>query len=386
MRTSEYYIMTIMQRLPNSNAKFQISKPQPGAKEMVTAGATRAQTALVAIVGSAFEGSEEHDGTNVSGLPSPRPLDADLTRDEWRELMSKIMELGGPIGRGVESLFRTDEWILALVQLGALGAGVVTDPRVVEGVVSHLLEKGRGGKITIAGAPPPGTDSGEVWANEWDGAYGGLSYRKMLDELLAAYPKARVELADLNRVGTIATHVRGESLAGGVSDGLITTPLPFQQCDSIIPIAPLAADPRMGAGLGLGCYLNAAAQTAYGPGWRQVQDLGSLAGLAVDLYTIHPAEFIVLGGGWGVEGGGQMMRHNVVIAGTRIVPVDAVGASIMEFKPEELEQLHLAGRKGYNQEDLDGITDYTWIRGNEIDQVKRAYRKPAGWKPYTPNS
>jgi uncharacterized protein (DUF362 family) len=380
-----------MQRLPRSDAKFQISKPQPGITERTTAGATRSGTPLVGIVSSAFAGSEEHDGTKVEGLSSPRPIDAELTREEWQELVRKAMELGGPIERGFESLVGGDEWVLLLVDLDASAVGekgrpAVSDPRVVEGVVSYLLEKGRGARITIAGAPPPGTDSERLWANEWGGAFGGLSYQKMVDQLSAMYPKVRLELVDLNRTETIAMHVRGEPLAGGLSDGLIATPRPFQQCDSIICVAPLKAQAEMGAGLGLGCYLNAAAQGTYGPGWSQVRDLGSFAALVVDLYTIRPAEIIVLGGGWGVEGDGNVLRHNVVAAGTRVVPVDAVGASIMEFKPEEMEQLHLAGKKGYNSDELDGITDYIWIRGNEIDQVKRAYSKPPGWKPYSPGS
>ena len=74
------------------------------------------------------------------------------------------------------------------------------------------------------------------------------------------------------------------------------------------------------------------------------------------------------------------------LSGTNFRHVDAVGAAVMEFKPEELEQLHLAGKKGYNSEDLDGINYYTWVRGNEIDQVRRAYSKPTGWKPYSSGS
>ena len=371
-----------MQRLPRSDAKFQISKPQPGITERTTAGATRRGTPLVGIVSSAFAGSEEHDGTKVDGLSSPRPIDAELTREEWQELVRKAMELGGPIERGFESLVGVDEWVLLLVDLDASAVGekgrpVVSDPRVVEGVVAYLLEKGRAARITIAGAPPLGTDSEDLWANDWDGAFGGLSYQKMVDRLSAAYPKVRLELVDLNRTETIAMHVRGEPLAGGLSDGLIAVPRPFQQCDSIVCVAPLKTHAEMGAGLGLGCYLNAAAQATH---------LGSLAALVVDLYTIRPAEFIVLGGGWGIEGDGQAVRHNVVVTGTRVVPVDAVGAAVMEFKPEELEQLHLAGKKGYNSEDLDGINYYTWVRGNEIDQVRRAYSKPTGWKPYSSGS
>ena len=376
-----------MQRLPRSDAKFQLSKPQQGIPERATAGASRRATPLVGLAGSEFKGAEDHDGTSVHGLRLPSPLDSELTNEQWSDLTRRVLEIGGPIDSGFEALVAKNEWVLVLVDLGAgqvpdVRAPAVTDPRIVRGVVEYLLEKGRGGRITIGGAPPLDVDTDRVWDEDWGGAFGGASYRSILEELKESFPKANLELADLNRSGSIAMPVRGYPLAGRNPGGMITVARPFQQCDSAVCVAPLKTHTEMGVGLGLGTYLSLASQPHYGKGWSGLRELGRPAEFAVDLFTIRPAEFIVLGGGWSVEGDGKAIRHNVVLAGTRVVSVDAVAASAMGFKPEELELLHLAGKKGFNTDDLDGIVYYIWIRGNEIEQVRRTYKKPSSWKPY----
>jgi hypothetical protein len=342
----------------------------------------------VGLVGSTFEGSEDHDGTVVAGLSSPAPLDAGLTGAQWDEMVRRTMEIGGPAGGGFEAVIGKDEWVLVLVDLGAAHAGGsgtagVTDPRVVRGVLRYLLERGRGRRFTIAAALPPESGAAAGWDAEWGGAFGGLTYRRVLDSLTADFPDRRLELTDLGRAAAIPMAVRGRPLTGGPSYGLISVALPFQRADSIVCIAPLGTHPHLGASLGFGAYLNAADRSEYGAGLDRLPAPGSLAGFAVELFTFRPAEIVVLGGGWACEGDGRPVRHNVLVAGTRAVPVDSVGAAVMGFPPEQLEQLHLAGRKGFNSEDLEGITDYTWIRGHGIAQVRRPFARPSGWKPFT---
>jgi len=70
-------------------------------------------------------------------------------------------------------------------------------------------------------------------------------------------------------------------------------------------------------------------------------------------------------GAWGIEGGGQSVHHNVLVAGANAVSVDAVGAAIMGFEPTRVAHLALAQRRGFGSADLGTI----WVRGNEIEHA-----------------
>jgi len=70
------------------------------------------------------------------------------------------------------------------------------------------------------------------------------------------------------------------------------------------------------------------------------------------------------------------VHHNLAIAGTKAVSVDAVAAAVMGFKPANLPFLALAERKGFGTRDLDSI----WTRGNEIEEASRNFRRPSRWR------
>jgi hypothetical protein len=75
------------------------------------------------------------------------------------------------------------------------------------------------------------------------------------------------------------------------------------------------------------------------------------------------------------------VRHSLLVTGTKAVSVDAVAASLMGFSSGEIPYLTMAERAGaYGEADLDVI----WMRGSEIDEARRAFRKPAEWHPPAP--
>jgi uncharacterized protein (DUF362 family) len=84
-----------------------------------------------------------------------------------------------------------------------------------------------------------------------------------------------------------------------------------------------------------------------------------------------------VGGSWGVEHDGERPRsvhHNLVVAGHNAVAVDAVAATAMGLDPKSLGFLRILDKKGLGTLDLDAI----WMRGNDVGEAKRPFRRPAG--------
>ena len=126
-----------------------------------------------------------------------------------------------------------------------------------------------------------------------------------------------------------------------------------------------------------GNYWGIAPGSFYGYPKQKLLATGAPDEILVDLYMHQPSRFNIVGGSLGVEGAGDTaVRHNVVIAGLNTTAVDAVGAVVMGFDPEKLPLLEKLERRGLGMRDIYSI----WTRGNEAEQVRREFRKPAGWE------
>ena len=174
----------------------------------------------------------------------------------------------------------------------------------------------------------------------------------------------------------------GKALARQNPSGAYTIGKAIQQCDKLISIAPLKTDARTGVALTFSNYLGFAPGAKYGFPKSALLKLGSPEEVLVDLFSYHPADYCILGGPYGLEGGGPdgtaaaAVHHNLLVTGTKAVSVDAVAALLMGFSPEQLPYLALAEKNGDY-----GIAgaDYIWTRGNAVEQARRAFR-PAGAK------
>src|SRR5439155_11838358 len=164
-------------------------------QESVVAAASRDSTPRVGIVTSNFRGSEDHDGTKVSGLADPQPMSADLTQAQVGAMVVETIELGAPVKGGLGGILGQEDWVVIkpnIVSCHGLGpdtrdggahhpylAGTVTDLRVIHALVEYMAEHKYGARITIA------EGSGEWlllerskspvdgWTTEWGGAFGG---------------------------------------------------------------------------------------------------------------------------------------------------------------------------------------------------------------------
>jgi uncharacterized protein (DUF362 family) len=241
-------------------------------------------------------------------------------------------------------------------------------------VVAILAENQRGARITIAEGPNGCPPEADVWASDWGGAFGGLSYRKMVQEFSRAYTSIKFDIVDLNADTAIELPVPGKTMARRNTQQSYSIPKTIQQCDRLISVAPLKTHSRMGVALTFGNYLGIASDARYGLRKSGLGKLGELDEISADLFSFHPADYAILGGSWGLEGD-RSVHHNVVVAAVNAVAVDAVGAAIMGFDPTEISALDMAERNGFGSRDI----DLMWIRANGIEEAKRAFRQPEGW-------
>lgn len=347
---------------------------------VTVSSASRDETARVAIVLSSYAGSSDHDGTKVKGLAEPQPVTKELTDAQIDAMVRKVLDLDNGRGGGLSGIVEADDWVVIKPDISACYGtanryvpGAVTDLRVVRSIIGYLVEHKRGARITVA----EGSDEWQVkerskadtdgWTTDWGGAFGCLSYRGMIAEFAKQQPGVQFECTDLNFDATV------ESPAPANQTRTYHVPKTIQQCDKLISVAPLKTDRRTGVSLTIMNYLGIAPGAQYGFPKTKLAEIGPPEEVAVDLYSFHPADYAVVGGCFGIEGDGESVHHNVVIAGAAATAVDAVGAAVMGFDPAKIGYLHRAERKGFGGSD----TDVVWIRGNEIEEARRSFRKPS---------
>jgi hypothetical protein len=372
-------------------------------QEAATASATRDSTPRVGIVSSDFRGSEDHDGTKVPGLEDPRPVDAELTREQIGAMVVRAIELGSPIKGGMASLIGPEDWVVIkpnIVSCYGLGpeirdggahhqylAGSVTDLRVIESLIEYLAQHKCGARITIAEGSgewlPKDRSKSPIdgWSTDWGGTFGGLSYKKMVEQFTRKYTGIRFDIVDLNFDSSVDLPVPGKVLARNNPEGIYSIPKTIQQCDRIISVAPLKTHTMTGVSLAIKNYFGIGPGVRYGFPKDGLHKLGSPNEVMLDLFSFHPADYAIVGGSWGLEGdgphapGARSVRHNVIVAGPNALAVDVVASSIMGFEPARLPYLSLAEKRGFGVADPDVI----WMRGKDVEQARKIFRKPSGW-------
>jgi hypothetical protein len=310
-------------------------------KESMLASASIDRTPRVGIVLSSFKGGEEHDGTPLAGLSSPRPVDAELTDSELDALLRKAIELSRR-GRRRGGEFPIDgvgpeDWVVVRIT-------PATDVRLVRSLLGILIAARQGKRFTIAddGPAPAGYDG-------------------MLKSLAASHRGLRFEYVNLDSAPYLTAPAVRRTFAARNPDGVYAIPKVIRECDTIIAVAPLD--------VGIApTYMAIAPRAAYGGGREKLLALGDKADVLCDLYLHHPPAYAILGGP-------SQVRHNLVIAGRNAVSVDAVGAAVMGLDVKKIALLDKLEARGFGVADPDSI----WTRGNEIEEARRPFPKPAAW-------
>jgi uncharacterized protein (DUF362 family) len=299
--------------------------------------------------------------SSYEGLPHRCAPDARIEERDLEAMLLTAIELAGPPApRGGWVIVKPN--IVCCPGLSPqYGPAGVTDLRIVRSLIRYLAAR-RCTRITIAegagGWRPAPVDG---WTTEWGGEFGGLTYTGIARELGA-------EILDLNFAETVEHRSAGRVFA---------LPRAIRDCDALISLSPLKTNKGAGVSLAMKNLFGIAPGAVYGFPKFGLHALGPVPDLIADLFAFRPDTYGIVGGPWGVEGEADTpVHHNVLIAGSDSVAVDAVAASVMGFGPGELDFLRIAQRRTLGVTDLDSIL----VRGNPITQARRAFRRSAQWE------
>jgi len=253
--------------------------------------------------------------------------------------------------------------------------GAASDPRIAKELAQLALEAGAS-KVIIA----EGIGAGNVSLKDVSGL-------RVISDMKG------VEVVDLNDEQTEVVNV-SEALAVEQFE----IPPVVLECDFLINLAKLKVHPQAMFTLGMKNLLGAlpgrtfrnpeeAKKRGYltpiipGGGKKIFHDLArdrgpeAMQDAIVDLNTVIPSHLTVIDGLYGMEGKGapvqgKPVKMDLLIAGTDIVAVEAVGAAAMGFNPASISYLKHAVEKGlglgYRIEEID-------IRGASLADVCRKF-------------
>jgi len=222
-------------------------------------------------------------------------------------------------------------------------SGVTTDARVVEAIIDHLQGLGVR-EITVAEGGNPGTDK----------AFKVTGLREVVE-------RHGVGLVNLNKDRGVEVEVKG----GWALDRVVIAETVLE-CDKLVNVPKLKIHHMAQVTLSIknlmGCLV----------GNRGLTMHHRLDEKLVDLATLFKPVVNVVDGIVGSEMDevvGQPVRSNIVIAGTDMVAVDAVGAAAMGLDPAQVRHIQLAARRGLGQGDLEKIK----VVGASLGEVAKPY-------------
>ena len=337
--------------------------------------ATKPGMSVVGLIGSDYEQLEE-----------PAARDAELTETQVEEMVRHAVDMAGGLRQRIEA---DAEWVVIkinIVQLRTRGSGVITDWRVVKGLIKIIHEIVPEARITIAegagGWIPPERQAAATFADLGDG-FEVAGYRALLED--EELEEVDLDIVDLNFDETAEVRVPDQWYAREKW----RLPLTVLECDFLISVPVLKVHDGIGMTSAMKNCIGIAPGMVYG--WNKIMgypprsgnpgiphQAGILDETIVDLVSMAEVDFTVVDAIVGMErryDGGNRMRLNTIVASADIVAADAVSAQLSGFNPFDFEYLTLAAYKGLGQCDLDRIK----IKGSLIGQVARRFEKyPAG--------
>lgn len=246
------------------------------------------------------------------------------------------------------------------------GYGVVTDPRVVEAIVSLALRQGAK-RIKIAeGAAYP------------SGAYDSLAAFEAIG-IADIAKKWNVELVDLNSYDSVDVDVHDGLVLDRVRVGRSV-----MKADVVINVPVLKTHRQTLISV---CLKNIGVGCATREEKKRLHRLGVDEGL-VDVYSVVRPKFNLVDAIVALEGDGPNLPPGkakplgILIGGKDGVAVDAVCAKIMGLNPKDVRHLRLAQQRGLGVLDLKDIE----IKGEAIEDVMTEFELPSTFKHLKPNT
>lgn len=237
------------------------------------------------------------------------------------------------------------------------GYGVVTDPRVVEALVSLSFNQGAKRVKIAEGAAYP------------TGAYDSIAAFQAIG-IAEIAERWDVELIDLNNY---------DSLDIDVAEGLVLDWVRIGrsviEADVVINVPVLKTHRKTLVSL---CLKNIGVGCATREEKMRLHRLGINRGL-VDVYSLVKPKFNLVDGIVALEGDGPNLPPGrakplgLLIAGKDGLAVDAVCARIMGLEPRKIKHLRLAYERGLGVMDIEKIE----VKGEPLDEVVAKFELPS---------
>lgn len=337
-----------------------------------------------------------------------------LSYERVREMVWTAIEKAPAKTGLLPSIIQPGDWVVVKPNMVYIkpqyeySIGDITDPRLTRAVLEYLAEETAAGRITLAmggswrglSGPDDRRDTGPImqdgvqvdgWTCTWGEDYPGFtgSLADVLDALSQAHPDKVFDRGDFNYdvfpslENPQKVPVPESNGIGGWSTESYYVSNMILNCDVLVDVPAMKVHDIPGVSLAHKNYMGTASRMMYGVGGWWLGDLHSQPGgpdaVFSDLLSYHPADYVVMGGAWGMEGkgphhfqGGKPVRTNMVLAGPDMVAVDAVACRIMGFNPWDIENLRRSLAKGYGTLDI----NYIQVNGDPIEKVALEYEKP----------
>jgi uncharacterized protein (DUF362 family) len=355
-------------------------------------------------------------------LARPSSPEDPLDYQRVRDMVWKAIEYAGARAGSLEAKIRPGSWvvikpnIVSLRPSSAYRLGDITDPRVTRAVVEYVARRARAARITIAegGSYRRLSDTTEDhaafqngqrvdltnfdWGTEDYPGFGG-SFGRMIAEFGKEFPGARFDYVDLSydayrdasgklRRIQVPRAPNGVGAFGARPDYYIARTI--RECDFLIDVPVIKVHLQCGLTACLKNYVGTAVREAYqSPGLfnnsllhREHSLDNRIDHFIADLASFHPPDYCVMDGICGLQyqehnndRADQMVRSNLVLAGEDPVALDAMAATLIGFRPWDIEYLHLAASRGMGTLDLDRAD----LAGDDPERLRRRWEKPRRW-------
>jgi uncharacterized protein (DUF362 family) len=261
---------------------------------------------------------------------------------------------------GIEKFVKPNDFvfikpnIVAFPPPGRPPTDLITDPQLVASLVEHCFRAGAR-KVAVGDGPGLGFPSRLV--------YEQVGYEKPIRD--AGGEMAYFDEEPLVNVEVPGGHVLHE----------IRVPKIVNEADVLLNVPKMKTN-SMGGGVTLGI------KNLFGippfddrPPWHRWPELHYML---VDLVRLFRPALTVIDGLVAMEGRGPIagpsIRMDLVIAGSDVVSVDSVGASIMGFEPFEIPSIQVAQKQEIGVAELDRIQ----ILGTPINEVQKRFFRSIG--------
>ncbi len=322
------------------------------------------------------------NGMNVGSVGIARIMDGriDLAVEEAIALLGGI----GAVTRGKQK-------IMLKPNLVSDSKKSTTNPEVVRALAQLMLDAGK--EVSIG--------EGSAACNNFN-ILNGVVYRTKRQEILNSMQQhifdtlGYSDLALSLGIPLVNLH-SGEMVPVNVPGGYIYDTINIHR--ALAEVDLLCSVPIMkthilgGVTLGMKNLIGTYPGIAYGSVRSQVHDQAAnlegsgVAAAVIDIVRANKLGLVVMDASTAMEGNGpengDLIKMNLIIAGTNPLATDMVAAAVMGFLPTEIPTFQWANKAGMEPSKLAQIE----IRGETVKSVRRAFKRPdtIPWSTLRPN-